>query len=131
MNERRHGWGKGPGGGERRNRSRRRSDRVEAHFWVEQSAGDSVTFYQAGNLSRGGIKLESPLPLPVGAVAMLEFTLPGDERPIRCGGEVLGATEGERPGMHIEFFEIEPEDIARIDAFIEGLEVPDPSQLDD
>jgi hypothetical protein len=107
------------------------ADRVEAHFWVEQSAGDSITYYQAGNISRGGIKLESPLPLQVGAVAMLEFTLPGDERPIRCGGEVRDATDGERPGMHIEFFEISPEDAARIDTFVEGLDVPDPDQLHD
>ncbi len=131
MSDRRRGWGKAPRGNERRNRARRQSDRVEAHFWVEQSAGDSVTYYQAGNLSRGGIKLESPLPLPVGSVAMLEFTLPGDARPIRCGGEVRDASEGQRPGMHVQFFELSDEDAARIDTFVEGLDLPDPGPLDD
>jgi len=126
MGERRRGWGKNPEGGERRTEARRKSDRVEVHFWVEQSAGDSVTYYQAGNLSRGGVYLESPLPLPVGTMAMLEFTLPGDAKPIRCGGEVRDATDGERPGMHVQFFEIEDEDAARIDLFVDGLDAPDP-----
>ncbi len=130
MTDRRDGWGEPPRGNERRQRARRRSDRVDVAFWVERSEGDSVTYQRAGNLSTGGLYLASPLPLPPGSVTMLEFHLPGDRTPIRCGGEVRSATTGDRPGMNIQFFELSDEDRGRIERFIDALQLPDPLSLD-
>ncbi len=130
MTERRDGWGNAPTGQERRTHARRMTDRVEASFWVERSEGDALTFQRAGNLSPGGLYLESPLPLPRGSVMMLEFQLPGDSAPIRCGGEVRSVKSGDNPGMNIQFFELEDDAVQRISTFVDALQLPDPQILD-
>ena len=40
------------------------------------------------NLSAGGLRLEHTIPLPVGTVVNLTFTLPGDKTPIAISGEI-------------------------------------------
>ncbi len=127
--ERRDGWGAPPAGEERRQRARRTADRVEADFWVERAEGESLTWQRAANVSVGGLYLESPLPLPPGSIMMLEFQLPGGDKPIRCGGEVRSTTGGDRPGMNIEFFELRDDDQGRIASFVDGLQLPDPGEI--
>ena len=53
-------------------------------MWVEETTDEERYFRRAGNLSRGGLRLEHTIPLPLGTVVNLTFTLPGDEAPIRC-----------------------------------------------
>ena len=67
--------------GERRGRPR-----IPLEMWVEETTGSERYFRRAGNLSRGGLRLEHTIPLPVGTNVNLTFTLPGDKTPIEVTG---------------------------------------------
>ena len=57
-------------------------------MWVEETTNAERYFRRAGNLSRGGLRLEHTIPLPLGTVVNLTFTLPGDDAPITVSGEI-------------------------------------------
>ena len=60
---------------------RRGAARIPVEMWVEETTGSERYFRRAGNLSRGGLRLEHTIPLPVGTSVNLTFTLPGDKMP--------------------------------------------------
>ena len=79
---------------------RRGGPRIPIEMWVEETTGSERYFRRAGNLSRGGLRLEHTIPLPVGTMVNLTFTLPGDTdagRGVgrdRVGGRARGAAHG-------------------------------------
>jgi uncharacterized protein (TIGR02266 family) len=101
---------------------RRRGLRVPLQMWVEESHEHATYFQRAGNLSSGGIFLEHTIPHPLGTVVQLQFTLPGDEQPIRVRAEIVNAAEerGESAqlGMGMRFVDLPPALAARINQFI-------------
>ena len=70
---------------------RRGQPRIPIEMWVEETTGSERYFRRAGNLSRGGLRLEHTIPLPVGTMVNLTFTLPGDKTPVAISGEIVSA----------------------------------------
>ena len=97
---------------------RRDGARIPVEMWVEETTGTERYFRRAGNLSRGGLRLEHTIPLPVGTAVNLTFTLPGDNVPISVTGEIVSATPPEDLRMGVKFTGVNEQARALIDAFL-------------
>ena len=97
---------------------RRGGPRIPIEMWVEETTGSERYFRRAGNLSRGGLRLEHTIPLPVGTQVNLTFTLPGDTKPIAVSGEIVSAAGPEELRMGVKFVDPSPAARAQIDAFL-------------
>jgi uncharacterized protein (TIGR02266 family) len=105
-------------------KERRRTMRVPVQMFVEESPvsseGPEATYFQrSSNLSPSGMFLENTVPHPVGTRVALQFTLPGENSPIRVQAEIVSALEGEEHmGMGLRFVNPPAEVQTRITAFI-------------
>ena len=97
---------------------RRGDARIPVEMWVEETTGTERYFRRAGNLSRGGLRLEHTIPLPVGTTVNLTFTLPGEKQPVTVTGEIVSATPPEDLRMGVKFITVNDEARAQIDAFL-------------
>lgn len=97
---------------------RRGGPRIPIEMWVEETTGSERYFRRAGNLSRGGLRLEHTIPLPVGTHVNLTFTLPGDKAPVEVTGEIVSAAAPEDLRMGVKFTNVSEEARAKIDAFL-------------
>lgn len=97
---------------------RRNDARIPVEMWVEETTGSERYFRRAGNLSRGGLRLEHTIPLPVGTTVNLTFTLPGDKVPITVTGEIVSATPPEDLRMGVKFVRVSEAARTQIDAFL-------------
>jgi uncharacterized protein (TIGR02266 family) len=98
---------------------------MPVEMWVEEASAQGTYFYHSSNLSTGGIYLEKTVPHPVGTVVQLQFTLPGDEAPIRVRGKIVGAVAGdERLGMALNFVDADADVVARIRKYIDAAASP-------
>jgi uncharacterized protein (TIGR02266 family) len=97
---------------------RRGGPRIPIEMWVEETTGSERYFRRAGNLSRGGLRLEHTIPLPIGTVVNLTFTLPGDKTPVDVSGEIVSAAAPEDLRMGVKFVDPTPDARAKIDAFL-------------
>jgi len=97
---------------------RRGGPRIPIEMWVEETTGSERYFRRAGNLSRGGLRLEHTIPLPVGTHVNLTFTLPGDKSPIEVAGEIVSAAGPEELRMGVKFVSPSADALAKIDAFL-------------
>ena len=97
---------------------RRGGPRIPIEMWVEETTGSERYFRRAGNLSRGGLRLEHTIPLPVGTKVNLTFTLPGDKTQVAISGEIVSAAGPEELRMGVKFVDPSPEARAQIDAFL-------------
>ncbi len=89
-------------------------------MWVEETSSDGTYFNHSGNLSTGGIYLEKTIPHSIGTRVQLEFTLPGDEQPIRVRAEIVGAqADDEKFGMSLQFVDAPADVKERIRGFVE------------
>src|SRR5438132_8761756 len=97
---------------------RRGGPRIPIEMWVEETTGSERYFRRAGNLSRGGLRLDHTIPLPVGTLVNLTFTLPGDSTPVKITGEIVSNAGPEILRMGVKF--LNPSDDARekIDAYL-------------
>jgi hypothetical protein len=111
---------KGLGDGERRN-----GPRIPLEMWVEETTEHERYFRRAGNLSRGGLRLEHTIPLPVGTVVNLTFTLPGDILPVKISGEIVSNAGPEDLRMGVKFLNATDEAQAKIDAYLARVGVTD------
>ena len=108
------GGGSGPvGDGERRG-----GPRIPIEMWVEETTESERYFRRAGNLSRGGLGLDHTIPLPLGTIVNLTFTLPGDKSPIEVAGEIVSAAGPEELRMGVKFVSPSADALAKIDAFL-------------
>ena len=87
-------------------------------MWVEETTGSEALLPARGNLSRGGLRLEHTIPLPVGTKVNLTFTLPGDKTPIEVTGEIVSATAPEDLRMGVKFTNLARKRQGKIDAFL-------------
>ena len=97
---------------------RRGDARIPVEMWVEETTGSERYFRRAGNLSRGGLRLEHTIPLPVGTTVNLTFTLPGEQQSVTVTGEIVSATPPEDLRMGVKFTNLNDEARAQIDAFL-------------
>ena len=84
----------------------------------------------AENLSRGGMFIATPKPLPPGTNVFLEFALPDNSIKVKTRGEVVWArttpkSANEKRGMGIKFRDLSPEDKEKIDKLIIRLKKGD------
>ena len=66
-------------------------------------------FRRAGNLSRGGLRLEHTIPLPIGTIVNLTFTLPGDTGAGAGLGRDCLSAGAEELRMGVKFIDLTPE----------------------
>jgi hypothetical protein len=97
---------------------RRGGPRIPIEMWVEETTGSERYFRRAGNLSKGGLRLEHTIPLPLGTIVNLTFTLPGDQTPVDVSGEIVSAAAPEDLRMGVKFVNPTPDARAKIDAFL-------------
>jgi uncharacterized protein (TIGR02266 family) len=108
------GGGSGPAG----DGERRLGPRIPIEMWVEETTASERYFRRAGNLSRGGLGLDHTIPLPLGTVVNLTFTLPGDSNPVQISGEIVSTAGPEELRMGVKFIDISDEARSRIDAYL-------------
>src|SRR5437016_2715076 len=108
----------GGAGGPRDDGERREGPRIPIEMWVEETTASERYFRRAGNLSRGGLGLDHTIPLPLGTVVNLTFTLPGDSGAVQIAGEIVSTAGPEELRMGVKFIRITEEARARIDAYL-------------
>jgi hypothetical protein len=97
---------------------RREGPRIPIEMWVEETTDSERYFRRAGNLSRGGLGLDHTIPLPLGTVVNLTFTLPGDSGPVKVMGEIVSTAGPEELRMGVKFTGLTDEARGRIDAYL-------------
>ena len=97
---------------------RRGGPRIPIEMWVEETTGSERYFRRANNLSKSDLRLEHTIPLPVGTMVNLTFTLPGDQTPVAISGEIVSAAGPEELRMGVKFVDPSPAARAQIDAFL-------------
>jgi uncharacterized protein (TIGR02266 family) len=114
------GKGKGtPHGGLRTTDSDRRGGpRIPIEMWVEETTESERYFRRAGNLSRGGLRLDHTIPLPLGTVVNLTFTLPGEAAATQVSGEIVSTAGPEELRMGVKFINVSAEAQSQIDGYL-------------
>ena len=102
---------------------RRRAVRVSVVIPIEVRDAHGFSLHSCSDLSIGGVYFDRAIPHPVGSKVELSFNLPGEERAIRCGGEVVNVPDTHQYGMGVRFVDLSPADEAMLVAFI-GEEQP-------
>jgi c-di-GMP-binding flagellar brake protein YcgR len=97
---------------------RREGPRIPIEMWVEETTESERYFRRAGNLSRGGLGLDHTIPLPLGTLVNLTFTLPGDSSAVRISGEIVSTAGLEELRMGVKFINITDDARSRIDAYL-------------
>jgi uncharacterized protein (TIGR02266 family) len=97
---------------------RRGGPRIPIEMWVEETTDSERYFRRAGNLSRGGLRLDHTIPLPLGTVVNLTFTLPGDSTPVKVSGEIVSTAGPDELRMGVKFIQVTPDAKARIDSYL-------------
>jgi hypothetical protein len=107
-----------PGKGKPPASERRSAERIPLEMWVEETTDNERYFRRAGNLSRGGLRLDHTIPLPQGTVVNLTFTLPGDAVPVVVSGEIVSNAGPDDLLMGVKFVDVSPQALAQIDAYL-------------
>jgi hypothetical protein len=87
-------------------------------MWVEETTERDRYFRRAGNLSRGGLRLDHTIPLPQGTQVNLTFTLPGDNIPVEVSGEIISTNTPDDLRMGVKFVNVKPAAQTQIDAYL-------------
>jgi len=101
----------------------RRSPRVPADVKVDyRTVGSFITDYTY-NLSKGGLFIQTSLPLDVGTRVRLRLTVPNGEAPFGVDGVVkwvatMRDKDKHPPGMGIEFIDIDDYTQTKIEALV-------------
>ena len=114
----------GQSGSGRSSRERRQTMRIPLEMWVEETNENERYFRRAGNLSRGGLRLDHTIPLPQGTVVNLTFTLPGDTAPVEVSGEIVSNAGPDDLRMGEKFVGVAADAQARIDAYLARVSTP-------
>ncbi len=95
---------------------KRKQRRIPVELWIEAARDGELYFQRASNLSVGGAYFIQTVPLPVGSIVALKFSLPNDPHEIACDGEIVTAKD---LGMGVSFVKIKEVDRARIEKLID------------
>lgn len=102
---------------------RRRYLRVPLRVKVTNKATEMFEYFLSTNISVGGMFLRTETPYVVETFVKLEFSLPGEAKPILADGRVARAVppspnSENPPGMGIQFMFLSPEDKEAIERFV-------------
>ncbi len=113
---------------ERRRKARRSSERKQVKIPIEDVTPVHVfTESQIINISKGGLFISTPRPLPTDKEIEIEFVLPRVSKRIRAKGLVKWKIEnversdgkpGIVPGMGVKFIKISKDDLKKINSYI-------------
>ena len=106
------------GSDDQNQKDRRQTARIPLEMWVEETIDNERYFRRAGNLSRGGLRLDHTIPLPQGTLVNLTFTLPGDSVPVDVSGEIVSSSGPDDLRMGVKFLTIDASAQAQIDAYL-------------
>lgn len=94
----------------------RRPYRTEVVF--EDEFGDGLFYVYSKDLSLGGLRLVSDIPVRVRTLLFLSFKLPSHKRSIRVTGEVVRCVVGDEPvGIGVRFLGLTELAYKRIENF--------------
>jgi uncharacterized protein (TIGR02266 family) len=96
---------------------RRSASRVPVAITIELRNAHGFSLHASSNLSVGGAFFDLAIPHPVGETVAVSFSLPGDEKPIICTGEVVNVPDSTRFGMGVRFTDLSEQDKRRLEAF--------------
>jgi len=103
---------------------RRRSERAELIVRVDYATVDELFSEFTRDINEGGLFIETEKQRPLGTEVCLHFNLPGSARAIRTSGTVVrlsDGSDGDAPGMGIEFDDLPPDARGHIDQIIRSL----------
>ena len=109
---------------------RRRAPRSQLVVRVRYATVDALFSEFTRNINEGGLFIATDRPAPEGTRVNLEFELPGGVGTIRASGRVAWVQSGEkpgpvgRPGMGVEFEDLDHDARERINDFIRKLRSP-------
>lgn len=92
----------------------------------EDEFGQGLIYLYSQDISLGGLFLEDPPPLKLGANLFLSFILPGRKRPLRVTGQVVRFVEHEmagdkklRQGAGVRFVDLDPKSFKQLAQFVQ------------
>jgi uncharacterized protein (TIGR02266 family) len=108
---------------------RRAFERLDIELSVGVTSEHNFFTGFSANIAEGGIFVATHQVRDVGCLLHLEFSLPGEQAPIAVSAVVRWVKpyhEGSdgSPGLGLEFISIAPEDVQRIQTFIERERAP-------
>mgnify|MGYP002641960609 FL=1 len=113
---------------ERQARERRREIRVLLNIEVDYSSGDTFLFAYITDMSTKGIFIHTNTPEAVGTMLNLEFTIPGESKPLTVEGVVMwvntyqpGDFDNLNPGMGVRFAEVQQSDQVKISSLVKHI----------
>lgn len=109
-----------------RQTERRKEQRIPVEIEVKYSTGDSFVVDWTMNISRGGMFIRTPNPLPVGSNLKIYFSVPGAQEGIYAEGIVRWRVEPSDPnvipGMGVEITNINEDSRNILEEFIRKKE---------
>ncbi|OGQ04543.1 MAG: hypothetical protein A2W61_00595 [Deltaproteobacteria bacterium RIFCSPLOWO2_01_44_7] len=91
----------------------------------EDEFGEGLIYLYSKDISLGGLFLEEPPPLKLGASLFLSFILPGRKRPIKVTGQVVRFVEHEvesnqslKKGAGVRFLDLDPKTYQLLSEFV-------------
>jgi uncharacterized protein (TIGR02266 family) len=103
---------------------RRRFERTPFVVRVDYGTVDAFFSEFTSDVNEGGLFIETETPQPPGTAVMLQFRIPGSERPLKVRGRVVWTSaerSSELPGMGIEFENLDGRARARISEVVRRL----------
>ena len=97
---------------------RRTQPRVAVVIAVEVRDGRGFSFHSTKDISIGGVFFDRAIPHAVGSQVELSFTLPGEQKAIRCRGEVVNVPDTKSFGMGIQFLGLGTGDLTTLEKFV-------------
>lgn len=103
---------------------RRRDERVPIELKVQYRRFNSFFSDYARNISKGGLFIQTPKPLPIGTEFLFRLGIPEQQAPFELRGEVKWIeSEGDSPGMGIQFIYASETERAHFEGLVEKLMV--------
>lgn len=98
---------------------RRKTARIRLAVEVEITSGSNFYAARTRDISAGGLFIETPVALPVGAPIEIELTLTGNRHAVRAEvAWILGSADGSVEGVGVRFLDLVPRTRAAIEHFM-------------
>jgi uncharacterized protein (TIGR02266 family) len=112
-------------------KDKRRHERMKPRGVLAHVSGGGKQFSSnVDNLSAGGLFLRTEQMVPRGTTLHLDLVKPGGRRTLHVQGRVVGVLEPDDasaqrmlPGLGVEFAEVGPEEVERLEALLQALGV--------
>lgn len=110
--------------------STRHDPRFEVRITVDWSTRDMFLSNHVTNLSKGGLFIETPTPLPLNSEIFLRLTLPDVDAVVETKGRVIWTYDVRKgtarvlPGMGIKLIDTSAQHRAQLEAYLSRLDPP-------